>query len=67
MDGDTMICLFCHPQVRNLGYPLPYRFADSVEPTSLEVTVHADGIQIPLLLEFTGGTYAVVREVKIYR
>ena len=63
-DGDTRVFLFSHPQVRNLRYPMTQGFSETISPMSVEVTVHADGRDIPVILDFPQGCYAHLETIE---
>ncbi|WP_320121714.1 hypothetical protein [uncultured Sphaerochaeta sp.] len=51
-DGETYYVFFAHPEMRNLRYPLPYRYAQSIKPCTIEAVFHSENYAYDLCLQF---------------
>lgn len=55
VDGDRYLLFFAHPATQQLRYPLRYDQASACEATTRSVTLHIDGAQFPVELDFVPG------------
>ncbi|MGH0054299.1 MAG: hypothetical protein ACQ5SW_12985 [Sphaerochaetaceae bacterium] len=59
-DGDTYYIFLSHPAMRNLRYPLPYGYAQSIKPQTVQAVFYSTNNTYSLCLQFPRGESLLV-------